>query len=483
MVHSRKILSQPRRVALGIAIAALVLAGCSSSKSAASSSTSSAAAPTTSSGASSAAAAPSSASGGGASSPAAPASSAGGGAAITSPVTLNILSPWSGTSPFAKPLSEVAAAFQAANPNVTVKINPVAVAQVAPVFESTTLAGDPADIIITNPIQDALKWVEQGATVPVSQYMTDWGLEGDLLPGAQADPSWKTDDGQFRGFPFQSFIWPTWYDKTALASVGVTTAPATADQQTALNTALKAKGSKPLYTVGGLDWSGENTFFQIVQTDVSDPDMLKASQTGNWGDYPGVLKGIQYFVSMRDAGMYSSASKGQTVDQMTADFYAQHAAGATLVSDFFAAAPASLQSNVILSGIPVPAGFVHTKPVVMAGYNSYGFMISKKASTNSAKLAAIEAFMKYIYQPAEVGKFVTEAAMPPALKATEDAATTNPMLLQVTSQAWLDSVDIVTPTEIPANVASNLTTVLAQAWVPGTSAQTILKSMEDAYKQ
>jgi multiple sugar transport system substrate-binding protein len=435
MAHSRKIVG----AAVGVTAAALVLAACSSSGSS-------------------------------------------GEASADGKVTLTILSPWSGTSPFVKPLQQAASAFEKANPKVTVQITPVAVAQVAPTFESTTLAGDPADIVITNPIQDALGWVQQGATVQVSNYMKEWGLESALLPGAKTDPSWHTSDGDFRGFPFQSFIWPTWYNKTTLSSVGVTAAPTTSAQLLALNSKLKAT-DKPVYTVGGLDWSGENTFFQIVQTYVSNPDMLTASEKGSWGAYPGVLKGIQYFVSLRDAGLFSKASAGQTVDQMTGAFFGNQVAGATLVSDYFAAAPTSLLPNLVLSGIPAPAGAVQTKPAVMAGYNSYGFMISKKASTSSSTMSAVEAFMKFIYQPAEVGTFVSEAAMPPALNATENAADTNPLLLQVTNPKWLASVDIVTPTEIPASVAANLTRALAQAWVPGTSAQSILTSMEAAYKQ
>lgn len=435
MAHSRKIVG----AAAGVTVAALALAACSGS-------------------------------GGG-----------GGGASANGNVTLTILSPWSGTSPFVKPLKQMAAAFEKANPKVTVQITPVAVAQVAPTFESTTLAGDPADIVITNPIQDALAWVGQGATVQVSNYMKEWGLESALLPGAKTDPSWHPSSG-FIGFPFQAFIWPTWYNKSALSAAGVTAAPTTEAQLMTLNSKLKAAG-KSTFTVGGLDWSGENTFFQIIQTYVSNPDMLKASEDGDWGAYPGVLKGIQYFVSLRDAGLFSKASAGQTIDQMTGAFFGNQVAGATLVSDYFAAAPSSLLPNLLLSGIPVPPGAVQTKPAVMAGYNSYGFMISKKASESPSTMSAVEAFMKFAYQPAEVGTFVSEAAMPPALKATENASDTNPLLLQVTNPKWLASVDIVTPTSIPANVASNLTRALAQAWVPGTSAQTILQSMEAAYKQ
>lgn len=251
---------------------------------------------------------------------------------------LTIQSPWSESTPYFAPFNEIVDAFRATDPGFEVEVVVTSNDQNQEIFQTNVLAGDAPDIVITNPTRDALSWVEQGVTVPVDDYLTEWGLDQVIYPEAQDDLNWRTADGELRGFPLVGFVWPTWYNGEALEAAGL---EVPVDEQSAVAYA-ESVGSDASVIVGGADWSGFNAFIQTMQAYIPYDRLNELCAEGGWSTDPAAQAGAEWFVTLRDAGFWSTGSSGQTVDGANASFQGSASTGINLISDFFGTVPAEL---------------------------------------------------------------------------------------------------------------------------------------------
>ncbi|MCL3863304.1 ABC transporter substrate-binding protein [Actinotalea sp. K2] len=389
--------------------------------------------------------------------------------------TLTIQTPWGESNPYYAPFEEIVAAYEGANPDVDVKVITNSMEQNQRIFTNSVLAGDAPDLIITNPVRDALAWVEQGATVPVTEYLEEWGLASKIYEDAQQEVNWLTEDGQLRGFPLVGFVWPTWYHSEDLQAAGVPV-PATEEDVNAFVSALGGDGS---VVVGGSDWSGFNAFLQTLQAYLSIEDLNRLAAEGGWSDNEDARKGVEWFVKLREVGFWSPDSTGQTVDGANAAFQGMQTAGITLISDYFGDVPEDLASSIELGGIPVPADANVDKPVVMAAYTASGVMIS--TSGRDENLDVIRSFVEHLYEPESIAMFVDQAGMVAAAEYDTSQPVSNALLAAANSPEFRDSVTFVQASNIPSTVVENLTRAASIAWTRNASAEQILEAMDAVY--
>jgi raffinose/stachyose/melibiose transport system substrate-binding protein len=231
--HSRS--KYVARATAVVAIAALAIAGCSSSKKTGASGTSSTPAP---SAATSSTAAP-------APTTAAPAASSGssqaaGGKAVT-------LTWWhnASTDPGKSAFQKVADDFHAANPNITIQVQPIQNESIKTKVQ-VALQGTPPDIFQQWGGGAEATQAQSGKLADLTQLTSSW--IGDLGKSASG---WA-NDGKQLGIPYDYHVVGFWYRTDLFAKAGITTPPATLDDLLADVTKLKAAGIAPI-AVGGKD--------------------------------------------------------------------------------------------------------------------------------------------------------------------------------------------------------------------------------------
>ena len=223
-------------------------------------------------------------------------------------VTLTLLHPEVETSPAGAALSAALEAFAEEFPEITIEQNIVAILDLPEVYETAVLAGEPPDIVFVNLFGRPLQWLAEGATVPVTSLMEEWGLSEQVNELALVD--WTHEDGELQGFPYFGFKWPVWYNNAQLTEAGVTELPTSTDDLIAATSALDEAGFGGI-AVGGSDWSGNKLFWQILQAYLSNEAAIDMFRSGDFsGDE--VRKGIDLFIALRDAGIFVESVEGLT---------------------------------------------------------------------------------------------------------------------------------------------------------------------------
>ena len=221
------------------AVCALAVAACSSSKKAAAPASSAASTPAAS------AAATTSASSAPTTAATTPASSAAGGQLNGGkPVTLT----WwhnASTDPGKTAFQKVADDFHAANPNVTIQVQPIQNESIKTKVQ-VALQGTPPDIFQQWGGGAEATQAQSGKLADLTQLTSSWiGQLGKSASG------WA-DNGKQLGVPYDYHVVGFWYRTDLFTKAGITTPPATMTDLLADITKLKAAGITPM-TVGGKD--------------------------------------------------------------------------------------------------------------------------------------------------------------------------------------------------------------------------------------
>ena len=379
------------------------------------------------------------------------------------------------TSPAGAALSAALEAFAEEFPEITIEQNIVAILDLPEVYETAVLAGEPPDIVFVNLFGRPLQWLAEGATVPVTSLMEEWGLSEQVNELALVD--WTHEDGELQGFPYFGFKWPVWYNNAQLTEAGVTELPTSTDDLIAATSALDEAGFGGI-AVGGSDWSGNKLFWQILQAYLSNEAAIDMFRSGDFsGDE--VRKGIDLFVALRDAGVFVESVEGLTADTMTAQFFAEDAAIMPSGSWAFEGTPEDLIESVEIGGFPNPSDGVWDKPTAYAGYTSSGWWLSPDASD---RIDAAHSFIEFMYRPETAALFADQGLVMALNDVPIDEETLNPLL--VSSLTDLDdrvSYVVLPDLYIPTAVLTATERVTSLAYTPGTSADDILEGLEAAY--
>lgn len=383
------------------------------------------------------------------------------------------------SEPFADPLEAAFRQFEQENPDIKIDEKVVDVEDSPQVYETSLTAGEPPEIVMINLFGKPITWTENEATLPVTDYLDEWGL-ADMLKD-EAVEEWTTEDGDVQAFPYFGFAWPVWYNTDLLNKAGVDAVPQTTDELLDATQKLERAGIGGI-AVGGRDWSGNKLFWQTIQAYITDEEMKDLYVNGGWGENADVLKGVDLFVQLRDAGVFIDSVEGLTVDASYGAFNKQQAAIMPAGSWAFDATPDDVAKSVELSGLPMPEDSVHALPLAYTGYTSLGFWLSPTAAD---EIDAVEKFMKFMYQPDSYAPFIEDAGYLPPMEDVEfDASKVSPLLADVLQGDYEKRVEFAVLPDIfvPPDVLSATERTTSLAFTSGTSPEEIIDGLDAAYK-
>ncbi len=394
--------------------------------------------------------------------------------------TLNLLSLYhtSGKTPEAEAMKLLISKFEAAS---GAKVNLVegTAANLATQYNSDLLAGKGADVMMTNLFDATAAWLENGAAVPVGDYIKQWGLTSKLQKTAIAD--WTSKDGVVQGFPFAGFTWPVWYNKSLLAKAGVTKVPQTSDELIAAAKKLTAKGIAPI-VVGGSDWSGNKLWTQIVEQYMTPTEAKKVLANGGYCKSANAMKGIKEFVRLRDAGVFVKGVEGYTADQMNTAYYTGKAAIMPAGSWAMPNTPPAIAKVTEMGGMPVAKGAYYKKPTAFTAFSAVGLFVGPNGLK---RLSLVKQFVQTLYSPEVVAKFVSDVAIVPGTNTPLTAsslADASPLLAQSVTKLPSKVDYALFPDAYVGSRGTPLTKASALAFGKGVSAARICAAADNAYK-
>ena len=377
------------------------------------------------------------------------------------------------------PLKAAFAGFMTANPNITIKEEVFGDKDIPTKVVTMFTAGSEPDLVFQNLHMAAVDWLDDGVTVDMTPLAKQWGIYDTLKPEAVAE--WSDAKGRLRGIPLEGYTWPIWYNMDILKKAGVTAIPKTTDDLIAAAAKIRAAGYQP-FTTGGSEWTGEYVFFGFLAGALTDAEIRDLYANGGFSKNAHAVAGVETFVKMRDAGVFSDGAEGLTVAASNEEFYSQKAAIQHGGQWFFAECPEATRANVVLGGFPLPPGSPRSKPNVYTSFEGKAVWITRNGAK---KMDAVEKFMKFFFTPKVMATFVEQAAMGSPLKDTPvDTSKLNPLFVQANSSEYQSSTEValIHKIHVPLAVDANLRRVAREALVPGTSAATILANMDACYK-
>ncbi|SCX93645.1 carbohydrate ABC transporter substrate-binding protein, CUT1 family [Streptomyces sp. 136MFCol5.1] len=393
--------------------------------------------------------------------------------ADSDPGTLLVHTQLGTTAPGSATYTAVVKAFHKENPGLRVK-NLVNGDDLPQVYETSRLARKEPDVVMVNLYDKTLAWTDVGATVDVKGYLDDWRLRERVLPAALEE--WTDSKGRLRAFPYFATNWPVAYNTALLERAGVDSVPTTGDQLIGAASKLRAKGVAPV-TVGGNDWTGQKLLAQIIQTFLTPDEARKVYTTGDFSS-KGAREGIDYFVQLRDAGVFADKAEGLTSDTMTTQYNTEAAAIQSAMSSALAKVPAGPAGHTEIGGWPLAPGASHGKPTILRSYTLIGFWISPNGVK---KLPSVEKFLRFMYRPDVVSRFITESGRDMAL-VTDTVSKEFPLVAKAQQLGDRVGQVLLPDLYVPPTATQPLITATSTAFTRGTSAAAVRSALESAYR-
>lgn len=373
-------------------------------------------------------------------------------------------------------LSDAVKEFNAANPNAEIKIEVIPDTDMATKVETAFLANKEPDIILHNWLGPSKDWLADGVVVPVTQYIKDWGFEGQFKDAAL--DNYRVGD-EVAAFPLEGFNWPMWYNMEILEKAGVKEIPTTWDEMIDVATKVRQAGDQP-FALGGKDWTGGDWFFTAITAALGNEQTAELFSKGGFSNNADARAFVDAFVKMRDAKVFIDNVEGMDFDTMNAAFFAGKAAMMHGGSWSYADLPKELAGKVKLGGIPLPPNSKGaTKPFWYSSFEGKGVWITRNGSKH---LDLVKNFVQILYQGKYMTRFLEERAMVPPMKEVAfDEKVLSPLFVQ-SLKLDVDYVNHATVSYAPTSTFDAWYNVTASAFVPGTSTDDILKAMDDIYK-
>ncbi|MFS8204228.1 ABC transporter substrate-binding protein [Streptomyces sp. CWNU-52B] len=395
-------------------------------------------------------------------------------AADSDPDTLVVHSQLGTTAPGSPTYLASLDRFREENPGLKVK-NLVNGDDLAQVYETSRLARKEPDVVMVNLYDKTLAWTDVGATVDVKDHLDDWGLRERVLPVAL--DAWTDAKGRLRAFPYFATNWPVAYNRSLLDKAGVDEIPVTGDQLIAAARKLRAKGIGPV-TTGGNDWTGQKLLAQVIQTFLTEDEARHVYSTGDFSGSRGAKEGIDYFVQLRDAGVFVDKAQGLTSDSMTTQFNTGAAAVQSAMSSALAKVPESVARHTDVAGWPLAEGAAHDRPTILRTYTLIGFWISPNGTK---KIDTVEKFLRFMYRPDTVSRFIKESGRDMALRS--DTVSTDFPLVAAAQRLGDDVSQVLLPdVYVPPTATQPLITATSTSFTRGTGAAQVRAALEAAYR-
>jgi len=394
--------------------------------------------------------------------------------AAPEPVTITIWHNWGPDDAKGPAMKSIISDFNAANPDVIVKDEVYVDADIPLKVETAVTAKQEPELVFSGGIGSAFDWVKNGVAVAVNDYIQQWGLSDKFLESAISQ--YTDSAGNIIAFPIEGFTWPIWYNTDVFKAAGVDI-PMTTDELIADAQKIRAAGYGGPLIASGADDMGGYVFQLILQSAMTDAESKASLGGGDW-TIPNAIKGVQTFVQLRDAGVFVDGVEG--IDYAGAE--AQFGTGKVAMCHYGAwafADPAMLPLNPVvqLGGIPLPAGSPHKLPVYYKAFSAKGIFITPNGA---AKIDAVEKFIKFIFQPEMIARFVEQAGMNPS---TNDVTVDQSKLNTLFAQTLNMNAEVVAISDpyMPGAVRTDFARITQEAFTPGTTADKILADLTAAY--
>lgn len=390
-------------------------------------------------------------------------------------VTLTIWHNWGPDDAKGPAMKSIIDDFMKANPDIVIDAQVYVDADIPLKVETSVAAHQEPELVFSGGIGSSMDWVKNGIAAPINTYIEDWGLGDQFLDAAISQ--YTDSEGNIIAFPIEGFTWPIWYNTTVFKAAGVEI-PKTTEELIAAAKKIRDAGYGGPMVASGADDMGGYVFQLALQSAMTD-DEAKASLGGGDWTIPNAIKGVETFVQLRDAGVFVDGVEG--VDYAGAE--AKFGEGKTAMCHYGAwafADPAMLPLNPVvqLGGFPLPEGSPHQLPVYFKAFSAKGIFVTPNGQ---AKIGAVEKFIKFIFQPEMIARFVEQAGMNPSIKDVNvDQSKLNSLFAQTLE---LDAdVVMISDTYMPGAVKTDFARITQEAFTSGTTAEKILADLTAAYE-
>lgn len=397
---------------------------------------------------------------------------------VSETVELTILHNWGPDDSKGPILESIFDAFMAENPNILIKEEILPDDEIFTKVEVSYLGGQEADLVFQNYFGPSLEWVDDGVTVPVTDYIEAWGLKNYYLDAALVQ--YTRDDGEIAAFPLEGFNWPIWYNTDIFEEAGVEI-PTTSEGMIAAAEAIRAAGYEPFAT-GGSDWTGARLSQMFMVSGLSEAEAKELLANGGFSESEAALDTMQAFVDWRDNGVFATNAEGLEFNSMNELFFAGKAAMMHAGSWSYTELPEDLQDNVVLGGLPLTDLGAYDRPTAWAGFTAKGIHITRNGSQ---KIEAVEKFVTFMLKPENVVKFVEQSGMIPPYAGLEvDESVLNPLFVDSLSLPFDVSYVTLAETIVPGPVIEQWDKVANDSFIPNQmTAEEILAALDEIYKE
>lgn len=393
------------------------------------------------------------------------------------PVTLKILHNWGPQEPKWPAKQAIFEGFMEEYPNVTIEEEVLSDQDIPTRVETAYLGGQEPDLVFQYYLGETLNWVDDGVTVPVTQYMDEWGLRDAFLDAALSQ--YTRADGEIAAFPFEGYTWPIWYNKAIFDEVGAEIPTEVSEIMPAVQ-AIRDAGYQP-FAVGGSDWTGYRFQQMFMISGLGDEKARQLFSEGGFSEDERAVEMMELFVELRDNGFFIDDVAGQNMAMQNEAFFSGEAAMMHGGSWSYSEIPDDRAQDVVLGGFPLVEWSPYSQPIAWAGFTAKGVHITRNGAQ---KLDVIQDFVTYLYRPESIGLFVKTGMPSPITSPEYNAEELNPLFVQSLDLSESVAFAQLAETYEPPTVNPAWRDFAADTYIPNDmTAEEILTTIDAFYEQ
>lgn len=370
------------------------------------------------------------------------------------------------------------AAFEAANPNVTIKIQAIQNEEMDGKLQTALASGDAPDIFMARGGGKLADVVTANQVMDISDKLTDATKKalGGVLDAFKVD-------GKTYGLPTAVLPEGIWYSTDLFKQAGITQNPTTIDELEATNAKLKAAGIAPI-ALGAKDaWPAAHWYYNFALRACSQEVINKAAADRSFDDPCWVKAGDQLsdFIKsepFNDGFLTTSAQQGAG---SSAGLLANHLAGMELMGAWDPGVIASLTPDTKplpdLGWFPFPnvSGGQGGKDAMMGGVDGFSCYVNAPQ--------ACPDFLNFIAEKKNQEGYATAFQTLPASQEAQDVVTDPSLKLLLAAYNQAPYVTVWLDTLFGQNVGNALNVAVVNLMAGQGSSKDIVTAVNDAAKK
>ncbi len=348
-------------------------------------------------------------------------------------VTITFWSEYS-TDPARSTMDAAIAAFQDANPGITVDHRPIENEQFFTVLRTGFTSGEPPDIFQHEGHQNLFQFSDLGEVEAIDEFYDT--IDDRFIPGTAAAIA---KDGHYYGVPWSIHTdTQIFHNEAVLSANGIDPAALKSwDDYLAAFATLKGAGVTPIAFANKFGWSGSQWFYAFLVRQVGADavlDLCARAGDAKWTD-PGIVQAAQHYVDLNTKGYFSSGAASDDYPTATALFFSGRSGffqtGSWLLGSVEAEAPPDFKIG--LNTFPtLPGGEGDPDNIVMQVIG--GYSLSKKGAEDPAKREASLKFLDYLTQLPQAQEWVSKTQAMTSVQESVTQENATPALLKIVDE-------------------------------------------------